>query len=157
VCWVSDVEHINYTPPPAPPKKASSVEPVQGKSQAAPEFDLDAVKNVEAFEAFRTESLVRTKPLCNLDELEEASKHYDAIVVGSDQVWRLRYTRHTFPAFFLSFAPENCQRVAYAASFGTDEWEGNGRETAEAVRCLKKFAAVHPPSIASLTIFSGSK
>jgi hypothetical protein len=118
----SDVEHINFTPPPAPKKKSSPVEPAQKELPATQDVDLNDVKNVEAFEAFRVESLTRTKALCNLDELKEASKCYDAVVVGSDQVWRLEYTRHTFPAFFLAFTPEHCQRVAYAASFGTDQW-----------------------------------
>jgi hypothetical protein len=62
--------------------------------------------------------------------------------VGSDQVWRLLYTRHTFPAFFLPFGSEDCRRIAYAASFGTDQWEGDAEETAEATRCLKKFDAI---------------
>jgi len=69
----TDVEHINYTPPPAPKKKSTTVEPAQEKSQVEPEFDLDDVKNVEAFEAFRAESLERTKPLHSLDELKAAS------------------------------------------------------------------------------------
>ncbi len=70
----------------------------------------------------------------------------DAFIVGSDQVWRGEYTRsyETLPFYFLDFATqEQRQRsIAYAASFGTDEWEGTPEETAECARLLKDFKAV---------------
>jgi hypothetical protein len=46
-------------------------------------------------------------------------KAYDAIIVGSDQVWRKRYSN--VPAHLLDFTKGmNIKRIAYAASFGTD-------------------------------------
>ncbi|MFI3304961.1 MAG: polysaccharide pyruvyl transferase family protein [Rikenellaceae bacterium] len=49
----------------------------------------------------------------------------DAIVVGSDQVWRPRYFGEGLIAdAYLAFARGwSIRRVAYAASFGSDEWE----------------------------------
>ena len=47
-------------------------------------------------------------------------RQFDAIVVGSDQVWRA--TMSDIPTYFLSFTKAiNVQRIAYAASFGTDD------------------------------------
>jgi hypothetical protein len=71
----------------------------------------------------------------------------DAIVVGSDQVWRSRYFKSqwgtTMGDAFLKFQEHsNQKRIAYAASFGTDEWEYTVEETAECARLLKKFDAV---------------
>lgn len=70
----------------------------------------------------------------------------DAFIIGSDQVWRCEYTRDyvSTPFFFLNFAePEQRQRsIAYAASFGSDEWEGTPEETVECARLLKDFKAV---------------
>lgn len=67
-------------------------------------------------------------------------------IVGSDQVWRCEYSRpsESVPFFFLSFATqEQRQRsIAYAASFGADEWEGTPAETAECASLLKDFKAV---------------
>lgn len=67
-------------------------------------------------------------------------------IVGSDQVWRGVYARgiENLPFFFLDFATqEQRQRsIAYAASFGSDEWEGTPEETAECARLLKDFKAV---------------
>ena len=44
---------------------------------------------------------------------------WDAIIVGSDQVWRKAFSPH-FPSYFLPVVPEGCRRIAYAASFGID-------------------------------------
>ena len=67
---------------------------------------------------------------------------YDAFVVGSDQVWRPRY----FPGIedaFLAFAKGwDVRRVAYAASFGTDELEYGSEQLEKCVALLKRFDAV---------------
>ena len=72
---------------------------------------------------------------------------YDAIVVGSDQIWRPKYLIEPFnddvtPAF-LSFATSwSINRVAYAASFGTDVWEYSDEETCKIKNLAKKFQAI---------------
>lgn len=48
---------------------------------------------------------------------EEVSK-YDIFVVGSDQIWREGYCN--VDSFFLPFVPNEKIKIAYAASFGTD-------------------------------------
>lgn len=64
---------------------------------------------------------------------------YDACVVGSDQCWRPRY--NTFlTSMFLDFVKEkNVKRIAYAASFGTDQWEFSQEMTAICASLAKKF------------------
>ena len=49
----------------------------------------------------------------------------DAVIVGSDQVWRPDYHGDGDPAaYFLDFVdPERARRIAYAASFGRDRWQ----------------------------------
>lgn len=55
--------------------------------------------------------------------------NYDAYVVGSDQCWRPRYNVF-LSSMFLDFAKdENAKRIAYAASFGTDQWEFTATQT----------------------------
>ena len=70
----------------------------------------------------------------------------DAFIVGSDQVWRASHARilDSVSHFFLGFAsPQQRSRsFAYAASFGSDTWEGSAEETAECARLLKDFKAV---------------
>lgn len=69
---------------------------------------------------------------------------YDAIVVGSDQVWRPKYFgKNQIENAYLKFAEGwNIKRIAYAASFGTDEWEYNSKQTSECGRLLRMFDAV---------------
>ncbi len=64
---------------------------------------------------------------------------YDAYVVGSDQVWRPRYNAF-LTSMFLDFAKEEKpKRIAYAASFGTDQWEFTQKMTSICAPLAQKF------------------
>ena len=55
--------------------------------------------------------------------------NYDVYVVGSDQCWRPSYNAF-LSSMFLDFAKgEKVKRIAYAASFGTDQWEFTAIQT----------------------------
>ena len=70
-------------------------------------------------------------------------KRYDAIIVGSDQVWRPSYFRKNIKQAYLYFAKDwNIRRIAYAPSFGTDYWEYSDEQTAICADLLAKFDAV---------------
>lgn len=73
-------------------------------------------------------------------------KEFDALVVGSDQIWRNHYLKdnyHSVPFSFLGFATDwDIKRIAYAASLGTDEWEYSDEETALCRELIQKFDAV---------------
>jgi hypothetical protein len=63
-----------------------------------------------------------------------------AYIVGSDQVWRGDYV--VFPeANFLSFTNCRC-KLAYAASFGVDQWTFNKEITPKLIRCAQQFKAI---------------
>lgn len=68
---------------------------------------------------------------------------YDAYVVGSDQVWRPCYSPF-LPNFFLDFLSNNHQskKIAYAVSFGVDEWEFSSELTEMAKSSVSKFDVV---------------
>ena len=70
---------------------------------------------------------------------------YDAIIVGSDQVWRPEYFVEPIEMAYLGFAEKwsrPVKRISYAASFGTDEWEYNQSETEKCRRLAAAFDAV---------------
>lgn len=71
---------------------------------------------------------------------------YDAIVVGSDQVWRYFFATGMCGGFdkaFLSFTTGwNIKRIAYAPSFGLDTWEAPQDQIPVISSLLKKFDAV---------------
>ena len=87
----------------------------------------------------------RTSPIYSTRGLraDYARQHYDAYVVGSDQVWRPIYSPCQ-PDFFLGFLPGEARvrRVAYAASFGTDKWEFSPKLAARCRALAGKFDAV---------------
>lgn len=67
----------------------------------------------------------------------------DALIVGSDQVWRPSYNKSTFKDMFLSFCGEiELRKIAYAASFGVDSWEYTQNQTKNAQMLIKKFDAI---------------
>lgn len=69
----------------------------------------------------------------------------DAIIVGSDQVWRPKYAKALLQDFFLSSIPAKPggpRKVSYAASFGADRWEYSDEQAAMATRALRSFEAV---------------
>lgn len=80
------------------------------------------------------------KVMQNLSELRPSD--YDAIVVGSDQVWRPMYYPKIANAF-LDFACDwKIKRIAYAPSFGVDNWEYTEQQTNKCRCLLQKFDAV---------------
>lgn len=66
----------------------------------------------------------------------------ECLLVGSDQVWRPSYNQHV-EDHFLRFASDvNLLKVAYAASFGSDQWEFTPEQTAECRQLIQQFKAV---------------
>lgn len=77
------------------------------------------------------------------EETFEVSKHLDAVIVGSDQVWRIENTRLAGLDFFLDFLKDSpIKRLSYAASFGKDTWQGTEDETIKVKNLLQKFNAI---------------
>lgn len=77
---------------------------------------------------------------------------FDAIVVGSDQIWRPKY----FPSIelaFLSFLENtNIKRIAYAASFGVDNCEYTKEQLRTCSPLLKKFDAVSVREVSGINL-----
>lgn len=67
----------------------------------------------------------------------------DAIIVGSDQVWRPKYNRN-LKDMFLDFCKKekDLKRISYAASFGVENWEYSLEQTTECSVLAKIFDAI---------------
>ena len=94
---------------------------------------------------FVAENIRLTQRLSSLDEFKYLDSYkFDAYIVGSDQVWRPRYSPG-LPAFFLDFLGEDTKtkRIAYAASFGTDNCdEFTPEELVKYTALCEKFDAI---------------
>lgn len=76
-----------------------------------------------------------------VSKLSRVSKMgFDAIVVGSDQVWRPKFVG-SIGKYYLDFLKEktNIIRIAYAASFGVNEWEYTPKQTRKCSNLAKRF------------------
>lgn len=78
------------------------------------------------FRKFRADRLVMSDKVAG-DELGSFSARYDAVVVGSDQVWNPLLTAGD-PTYFLTFLRPEQKKVSYAASIGLAEWRSNERD-----------------------------
>lgn len=89
---------------------------------------------------------------------EDAVKGYDAIVTGSDQVWRKQYFCHMWQPTeienaFLGFcADANIRRIVYAASLGLDYWEYDKTETQKIRDALDRVDAISVRELSAVDI-----
>ena len=102
----------------------------QAQYQKLIRFTEENIKTVDFFEG-------KNKPK------KKQINQYDAFIVGSDQVWRKKYVR--VKSYFLDFLNrnENICRIAYAASFGTDnidEWSDEDKKVCRSL--IPKFTAI---------------
>lgn len=68
----------------------------------------------------------------------------EAVIVGSDQVWRARYNKDTLEDMYLKFLGNHqIKRIAYAASFGVDNMDEYTQEQIiECGKLLEQFDVV---------------
>ena len=68
-------------------------------------------------------------------------EHFDAVISGSDQVWRPIYNMY-IEDMYLKFVPNSIKKIAYAASFGVDTWEYNAEQTETCAKYVKRLDAI---------------
>ena len=73
------------------------------------------------FDAFtgRYLPLTETRYTSN-EQLKSDPPQADVYLAGSDQIWNPLFPNGKDPAFYLDFAPDDCVRASYAASFAVD-------------------------------------
>lgn len=89
------------------------------------------------FREYNNKFLNLTKKIQNMDDLKKLNNELDIFVVGSDQVWRPIWFGEKSLHYFFDFVDDNKKKVAYAASFGVDYWEGT-TELTEKIKPLIK-------------------
>ena len=99
-------------------------------------------KSVSGMESFVDKYINVTEYLPNLTMDDVKRYGIEALLVGSDQIWRpVMYD--AVKCYFLGFAKDSdILRVAYAPSVALDEWPFNEETTAKLRELIKKFSAV---------------
>ena len=78
-------------------------------------------------------------------------EQFDAIIAGSDQIWRPRYNRY-IEDMYLKFIPVGIKKIAYAASFGVDTWEYNDQLTKRCAKLARRLDAISVREISGVTL-----
>lgn len=87
-----------------------------------------------------TDKYIHRYEVTNFESLQ--NKDFDVLIVGSDQIWRPVLFKKIEDAFF-NFAKDwNIKRIAYAASFGVDNWEYSQEQTLKCKKLIQMFDAV---------------
>lgn len=99
-------------------------------------------KSVSGMERFVDEHINVTEYLPNLNIDDVRRYGVEALVVGSDQIWRpVKYDAAKY--YFLGFTGDSdILRIAYAPSVALEEWPYKPEVTTQLRELVKKFAAV---------------
>ncbi len=93
---------------------------------------------------FIRENIQTTQRIYALNKISIVNRYgFNGYIVGSDQVWRPRFSPNIL-AYYLNFTTKRkkIKRIAYAASFGVDNWEYTAKLTAKCSHLIKQFDAI---------------
>lgn len=68
--------------------------------------------------------------------------NFDALIVGSDQIWRPNYCENIYDSFFEFALKWNVKRISYAPSFGKDSWDYTAKQTQKCADLIHLFDAI---------------
>ena len=95
---------------------------------------------------FKNRYILMSQPVTTQKQVRSyfQQNDFDAVIVGSDQVWRPKYSPSLENYFFdfLDDIDSSAKRISYAASFGVSEWELSDKQTLQCKKLVQKFDAV---------------
>ena len=91
------------------------------------------------FRKYNEKFLNLTKEIKNIEKLKRLNNKFDIFIVGSDQVWRGVWLLESKEHYFFDFVDDDKKKIAYAASFGVDYWEGTPELTEKIKPLIKRF------------------
>lgn len=115
-----------------------------GKTAKFPTLPSTIKRREKPLRRFVKSYIQLTSPRVKLPTAELVDRYsLDGIIVGSDQVWRPLYNYGFIDQLYLAFIKDrDIRRIAYAASFGTDEWEYTKEEELSCAALAKKFNGI---------------
>lgn len=95
---------------------------------------------------FKNRNISMSQPITTEKQVRKyfQQNNFDVVIVGSDQVWRPKYSPSLENYFFdfLDDIGSSAKRISYAASFGVSEWELSEIQTQKCKALLHKFDAI---------------
>lgn len=91
-----------------------------------PDIGKKIARRNAIFDQFVKDNFIISKKYVGYKELQEKIKQYDAVLLGSDQVWNpLNFGSHYYT---LEFVPDLIPKIAYAPSFGVSHIPASQKE-----------------------------
>lgn len=103
-----------------------------------PDLKASIALRDKLFNQFYREHIILSKPCANRAALTQLTEGFDAVVVGSDQLWSTMGIEQDY--FTLTFVSDHVRKIAYATSFGTPTLPKYQHETAR--KFLQRFHAL---------------
>lgn len=97
-------------------------------------------KREDSFALFRANLLKLSRMYSSMDDLRKDPPKVDALITGSDQVWRFVANEEFVEARFLDFGPENIKRISYAPSIERLNYTDSQKEYVKNI--LKGYASI---------------
>lgn len=99
------------------------------------------LSNLTTFKKNRIDSILSASFSSEQLAYQCKKEKIEAVIVGSDQIWRYTATPDAEDAF-LKFVPQGIKKIAYAPSFGTDQWEYPEEITAKLASLAKEISRI---------------
>lgn len=103
--------------------------------------NTNRVNKAKHINSFSEKYLHRTKNITSQNAMQNICRRYklDAVIVGSDQVWRADFALNYGFNYFLDFVPDKVKKISYAASFGLSTWDYTTEQTCIIRQLLDRF------------------
>lgn len=107
-----------------------------------PKSPLWRDKNARGFQKFIKTNIRTTGIVYKANVSRFIERNFDVLIVGSDQVWRPLYIDPIEMMFFPFRERAMQKKIAFSASFGTDQWEFTSQQTEKCKQLIQDFDAV---------------
>lgn len=127
---------------------------ITGKRKTPIHFERHLPYILKNTQEFIKRRMVMSEPLDSTSRLKQhfECNSYDIALVGSDQTWRPLYSPNIMN-FFLDFLPSpRIKKIAYAASFGVDNWEYTNRQTIKCRQLIESFDATSVREVSGVAL-----
>lgn len=117
---------------------------VSGRRKAPVKFEKYLPIILNRTRGFIGSHIVMSEPLYSTKQIKKHfdAGNYQAVIVGSDQTWRPKYSPCIYNYFLDFIEDKDVTRIAYASSFGVDQWEFSEEETRVCAGLSRKFNAI---------------
>ncbi len=104
-----------------------------------PKSPLWCDKNTLGFQEFIKKNIRTTGIVYKANVNRFVERNFDVLIVGSDQVWRPLYINPIEMMFFPFKKRAGQKKIAFSASFGTDQWEFTPQQTESCKQLIQDF------------------